>query len=63
MEFIMLVEVNVQQHNRKEGRGKWKYIIVRFLYKKESLSFSSFLYFSFYYHHLSSYKYNINLVT
>ena len=49
MEFVMFVAVNVQQLNRKEGRAKWKYVIVRFLYKKKSLSFSSFLYFSFYY--------------
>ena len=54
MEFVMFVEASVQQHNRKEGKGKWKYISVRFLYKKESVSFSSFLYFSFYYVHLPS---------
>ena len=62
MEFIMFVAVNVQL-NRKEGRAKWKYIIVRFSHKKESLSFSSFLYFSFYYLPLSIYKYNTNLFT
>lgn len=44
MEFIMFVEANAQQRNRKEGKGKWKYTSVRLLYKKESVSFSSFLF-------------------